>query len=181
MFVLKSLKAMRTTRGQYWHRPQVHELDYSPETDPTDPAVWRLWFWYHPVLVIRFYLFLERGEGREKEKERNINVWLPLLCPLLGDLARNPCMCRRPFGLQARAQSTELHQPGWFQIFQCLVNVSPNYFLFTVFISLTHILLDELENHFFPRQKLPVIVIALNLCIELSRKDILTILCFSAQ
>ena len=26
------------------------------------------------------YLFLERGEGRE----RNINVWLPLKCPLLG-------------------------------------------------------------------------------------------------
>ena len=28
------------------------------------------------------YLFLERGEGREKE--RNINVWLPLAHPLLG-------------------------------------------------------------------------------------------------
>ena len=30
------------------------------------------------------YLFSERGEGREKEKERNINVWLLLTCPLLG-------------------------------------------------------------------------------------------------
>ena len=30
------------------------------------------------------YLFLERGEGREKERERNINVWLPLVCALLG-------------------------------------------------------------------------------------------------
>ena len=30
------------------------------------------------------YLFLERGEGRKKEKERNINVWLPLVCPQLG-------------------------------------------------------------------------------------------------
>ena len=30
------------------------------------------------------YLLLERGEGREKEKERSINVWLSLLCPLLG-------------------------------------------------------------------------------------------------
>ena len=30
------------------------------------------------------YLFLERGEGREKERERNINVWLPLACPVLG-------------------------------------------------------------------------------------------------
>ena len=30
------------------------------------------------------YLFLDRGEGREKEREGNINVWLPLMCRLLG-------------------------------------------------------------------------------------------------
>ena len=30
------------------------------------------------------YLFLERGEGREEERERNINVWLPLTHPLPG-------------------------------------------------------------------------------------------------
>ena len=30
------------------------------------------------------YLFLERGEGREKEREKNINVLLPLACPQLG-------------------------------------------------------------------------------------------------
>ena len=30
------------------------------------------------------YLFLERGEGREKEREINIRVWLPLMHPLLG-------------------------------------------------------------------------------------------------
>ena len=35
-------------------------------------------------LKILFHLFLERGEGREKERERNINMWLPLACPLLG-------------------------------------------------------------------------------------------------
>ena len=29
------------------------------------------------------YLFLERGEGREKVRERNINVWLPLAHPLV--------------------------------------------------------------------------------------------------
>ena len=29
-------------------------------------------------------LFLERGEERETERERNINVWLPLEHPLLG-------------------------------------------------------------------------------------------------
>ena len=30
------------------------------------------------------YLFLERGEVKEKEREKNINVWLPLMWPLLG-------------------------------------------------------------------------------------------------
>ena len=30
------------------------------------------------------YLFLERRERREKEGERNIYVWLPPMCPLLG-------------------------------------------------------------------------------------------------
>ena len=30
------------------------------------------------------YLFLDRGEGREEERERNINEWLPLARPLLG-------------------------------------------------------------------------------------------------
>ena len=29
-------------------------------------------------------LFPEREEGREKERERNINVWLPLVLPQLG-------------------------------------------------------------------------------------------------
>ena len=32
------------------------------------------------------YLFLDKGEGREKERERNISVWLPLPCSLLGTL-----------------------------------------------------------------------------------------------
>ena len=30
------------------------------------------------------YLFLERGRGKEKEMQRNINVWLPLVCPNWG-------------------------------------------------------------------------------------------------
>ena len=30
------------------------------------------------------YLFVQRGEGREKEMERNSNVWLPLARPMLG-------------------------------------------------------------------------------------------------
>ena len=66
------------------------------------------------------YLFLERGEGNEKERERNINVWLPLTCPLLGTWpATQACALDwesncQPFGFQAHTQSTELHQPGLF-------------------------------------------------------------------
>ena len=30
------------------------------------------------------YLFLVRVEGKEEERERNIDVWLPPVCPLLG-------------------------------------------------------------------------------------------------
>ena len=59
-------------------------------------------------------------EGREKERERNINVWLPLTHPLLGTwpatqacaLTGNPdsnCLVHRP---RPNAPSTELHQPG---------------------------------------------------------------------
>ena len=33
---------------------------------------------------ILFIYFLEIGEGREEDRERNINVWLPLTYPLLG-------------------------------------------------------------------------------------------------
>ena len=36
-----------------------------------------------------FYLFLERGEGKEKERERNISVRLPCT----GHLAGNPDVC----------------------------------------------------------------------------------------
>ena len=30
------------------------------------------------------YLLLERGEGKEKERERSINVWLLLTCSQMG-------------------------------------------------------------------------------------------------
>ena len=63
------------------------------------------------------YLFLERGEGRETEWERNINVWLPLLLPQLGiwlqpryvlSLGIEPAtLCS-----QASTRSTEPHQLG---------------------------------------------------------------------
>ena len=70
------------------------------------------------------YLFLDRGEGREIKRERNINVWLPLMHPPTGDLACNPGMCpgwelnQRPFGSKAGTQSAEPHQPGPYFICQ---------------------------------------------------------------
>ena len=82
-----------------------------------------------PLLLVYFfkdvaYLFLERWKGREKKRERNINVWLPLEYPPTGDLACHPGMCPdresnwRPFGSQAGTQSTEPHQPGQVQDFK---------------------------------------------------------------
>ena len=56
---------------------------------PVDMIMWLLYIilliWYITFLKKDFiYFFLERGEGKEKEREGNINVWLPLTCPLLG-------------------------------------------------------------------------------------------------
>ena len=68
------------------------------------------------------YLFLEKGEGKEKERERNITVWLPLTPPTR-DVVCNPGLCpdwelnKRLFGSQAHAQSTEPHQPGQIKFF----------------------------------------------------------------
>ena len=36
--------------------------------------------------VLFYYLFLDRGEAGENERDRNINVWLPLEHPVLGTL-----------------------------------------------------------------------------------------------
>ena len=67
------------------------------------------------------YLFLERVEGTEKERERKKekhHCVVASCTPPIRDLARNPGMCpdlesnRPPFGPQARTQSSELHQPG---------------------------------------------------------------------
>ena len=71
------------------------------------------------------YLFLDRGEGREKERERNINVWLSLTCPFTRDPAHNPGMCldwelnQQRFGFQASTQSTEPHEPGLSSVPKC--------------------------------------------------------------
>ena len=79
-------------------------------------------FFYIFNIFKRFYLLLERGEGREKERDRNIDVLdihqLVASCtPPIGELACNPGVCPnwelngKLFSLLASTQSTEPHQP----------------------------------------------------------------------
>ena len=77
----------------------------------------------HFSFFLRFYLFSEIGERREKERERNTDerkkhqLVASRKLPT-SDLACNPGMCPewelnwQPLGPQASAQSTEPHQPG---------------------------------------------------------------------
>ena len=66
----------------------------------------------------RFYLLIFRGEGREKEREGNINVWLPLVHPPLGTWPSTQACALdwesnwQPSGSEGGTQSTEPHQPG---------------------------------------------------------------------
>ena len=53
------------------------------------------------------YLFLERGEGRVRERKRNIDQMLLARLPT-GDLESN----QQPFRLRDDAQPTEPHQSG---------------------------------------------------------------------
>ena len=75
------------------------------------------------IFLKRLYLFiLERGEGKAKERERNID-WLPFAHTPIGNLARNPGMChdwelnRQPLALGDNAQPTEPRRPGQSYIF----------------------------------------------------------------
>ena len=73
-------------------------------------------------LKIFIYLFLERGEGKEKEGEKHQCV-VASCTPPTEDQAYTPGMClgwesnQQPFGSQASAQSTEPHHPGLQQVF----------------------------------------------------------------
>ena len=77
------------------------------------------------------YLFIFREGESEGEREKNINVCLPLMCPPTGDLAHIPGMCLdwesnwQFFGLQADTQSTEPHQLELFflTLFKQIVHV----------------------------------------------------------
>ena len=74
---------------------------------------------YPLSLLQRFYLFIFRERGREGKREgEKHQCVVASRMPLTGDLTHNPGMCPgwelngRPFGSQARTQSTEPYQPG---------------------------------------------------------------------
>ena len=79
--------------------------------------IYNLKYYYFFFVKISFILFLDRGEGREKEGEKHQCV-VASHTPPTGGLAHNPGMCpdwesnQRPFGSQAGTPSTESHQPG---------------------------------------------------------------------
>ena len=76
-------------------------------------------FSFFSLFLKIFYLFIFKDRGREEEREGEKHQQVVASCtPLPGDQARNPGMCTdwesnwQPIGSQARAQATELHQPG---------------------------------------------------------------------
>ena len=77
----------------------------------------------HDKTFFKKILFSERGEGREKERERNIN-WLPVLQPLTRDQTRNPGVCpdwesnQQPFALQNNADQESCTGQGHDEIFR---------------------------------------------------------------
>ena len=84
------------SKSGFYPRANILELGF----EPADKLAWvqyltlytKVAFLFFKNLLllyfkILFIYFLERGERREKERERNINVQLP------GDLAHNPGMC----------------------------------------------------------------------------------------
>ena len=82
--------------------------------------------------ILFIYLFLERREGKQKERERNISVWLPLTRPLLGtwpttqacalpgNQTRDPLVRRPPLNPLSHTSQGKV---GFFLIFFILNNV----------------------------------------------------------
>ena len=91
----------RPVRGQVRGPERVSQWPMHPPNQTTKAQSLFIFLKYF------IYLFLDRREGGEKERERNINVWLllelPLLgtwpatqaCALTGNRTGDPLVCRR--------------------------------------------------------------------------------------
>ena len=108
-------------------------------------------------IKILFYLFLERGEEKEKESERNINVWLPLEHHPLG--TRPATQVYAPTGdptgdlLVLRPALNTLNYTNWGtgaeRIFLNTPMITPGLFVFLIiFKPLTYKLFDKADNNF---------------------------------
>lgn len=114
------------TQSSTWILAQIFSLDYccyfltgSPHIQPLLHAIDRVLFCFQ---ICKFlFIYLERQEGREKKREKNIDErekrWLAAFRPDWGPKPQ-PGMCpdrklnQRPFTLQNNAQPTEPHHPG---------------------------------------------------------------------
>ncbi|KAF6081718.1 hypothetical protein HJG60_008738 [Phyllostomus discolor] len=81
--------------------------------------VWGFFCFLFFVFFLRFYLFLERGEGRAKEGEKHQYVVASHTPPTGTWPATQACALtgNPPFGSQACVQSTAPHQPGLIVVF----------------------------------------------------------------
>ena len=93
------------------------ELNCRPFDSQNNPI--RCYYIIFKTIFFWFYLFIFREKGKEGEREgEKHQCVIASQTPSTGNLAHNPGMCPDwelnwwPFGSQAHAQSTELHQPG---------------------------------------------------------------------
>ena len=129
------------------------------------------------TFFFKTYLFLERGEGREKGREISVSerYLLPLIRPTTRDLACNSGMCpdwesnQQPFSSQAGTQSIKPHQPGEERLLRRAELSSDS------FLSLTYPLKYIYNQKEWPFFGLP----SATICLLQHLPDLLAIICIS--
>ena len=110
-------------------------------------------FQFHIFILFKKILFIFIERGREREREGNINVWLPLTCPLLGawpttqacaltgNQTGDPLICR--LALNPLSHTSQHH----------IFILSMNFFIFKILIF--HPINNNI-NHNFPTERWPL-------------------------
>ena len=78
--------------------------------------------WFFKIFM---HLFLDRGEGREKEGERNIDVCLPLVHPLLGPWPTTQACALTGSPLVYRTALNPLSHTSWAKTCNCYIILLP--------------------------------------------------------